>query len=452
MASLTTSAREVPPNFIIIMADDLGYGDVGCYGGTRFKTPNVDSLAKEGLRFTDFHSNGAVCSPTRAALLTGRYQQRAGVDGVIYAPFDRNRHHGLQMKDLTFAEVLKGSGYRTAIFGKWHLGYEEQYNPIHQGFDLFSGYVSGNVDYVSHVDGAGVFDWWKQDKRSREPGYTTQLITQHAVEFIRENHKRPFCLYIAHETPHDPYQGPGDKPVREEGSGSLLWNHREPTHAEEAYAEMMEELDRGIGQVVAEVKARGIENRTLLLFFSDNGATGPGSNGRLYGKKGTLWEGGHRVPAVAWWPGKIDSGRVTEELAMTIDLMPTMVELSGATLPPSHHLDGISLAGTLLEGRQLDERRVFWKYREAFAMREGPWKLVLEGGPPQEQWSEYHNWAPHDDGRDGLALFNLRDDVTETTNLASEYPDKVVAMRAAIKSWLDAISDGATEQPVKSSR
>ncbi len=450
MVSMTVSGWGSPPNFIIIMADDLGYGDVGCFGGTRFKTPNIDILAKEGLRFTDFHSNSPVCSPTRAALLTGRYQQRAGVDGVIYAPFDRNRHHGLQMKELTFAEVLRGSGYRTALFGKWHLGYEEQYNPTHQGFDRFSGYVSGNVDYFSHIDGAGVFDWWNQNSHSKEPGYTTQLITQHAVEFIRENQNRPFCLYIAHETPHDPYQGPGDKPVREEGSSSLLWNHREHSHAEKAYAEMMEELDRGIGQVVHEVKARGIENSTLLLFFSDNGATGPGSNGGLYGKKGTLWEGGHRVPAIAWWPGKIDAGRTTDELVMTMDLMPTLVELSGSALAPGHHLDGVSLAGILLKGRSLEERRVFWKYQEAFAMREGPWKLVLKGGTPQEQWSEYHNWAPHDDGRAVLALFNLRDDVAEKTNLVSQYPDKVAAMRSAIESWLKDINDGATVQPVKS--
>ena len=450
MASLTVLGSASPPNFIIIMADDLGYGDVGYYGGTRFETPNIDTLAREGLRFTDFHSNGAVCSPTRAALLTGRYQQRAGVDGVIYAPFNRNRHHGLQMKELTFAEVLRESGYRTGLIGKWHLGYQERYNPIHQDFDRFSGYVSGNVDYFSHIDGAGVFDWWMQNRHSRESGYTTKLITQHAVEFIRANHDRPFCLYIAHETPHDPYQGLGDEPVRKEGSGSLLWDHREPSHAEKAYVEMMEELDRGIGRVVDEVKAQGLENDTLLVFFSDNGATGPGSNGGLYGKKGTLWEGGHRVPAIAWWPGKVAPGKATGELAMTMDLMPTMVELSGSALPLGHHLDGISLAGLLLEGEALNERRVFWKYREASAMREGLWKLVLEGGTPQEQWSGYHNWTPDDDGRSVLALFNLHDDVAESNNLAGQYPERVAAMRAAVKSWSEDISDGATVQPARS--
>jgi arylsulfatase A-like enzyme len=450
MVPVTGSPPESPPNFIIIMADDLGYGDVGCYGSERFKTPHIDKLADQGLRFTDFHSNGALCSPTRAALLTGRYQQRAGIDGVIYAPFDRNRHHGLQIKELTFAEVLKDSGYRTAIVGKWHLGYEEQYNPIHQGFDRFSGYVSGNVDYFSHIDGAGVFDWWKQNSHNREPGYTTRLITRHAVEFIKENHNRPFCLYIAHESPHDPYQGPGDDPVRKEGSNRLLWNHREPRHAERAYAEMLQELDRGIGQVVEQVQVLGIANKTLLFFFSDNGATGPGSNGRLYGKKGTLWEGGHRVPAIAWWSGKIEPGRITDELATTLDLMPTIVQLSGATLPADHQLDGISLTGLLLEEQKLEERQVFWKYREAFAMREGPWKLVLEGGTPQKQWSEYHNWSPHNDGRAELALFNFIDDVREAHNLADEYPDKVDAMRSAIMSWVKDVEVGATAQPAKS--
>ena len=194
------------------MADDLGYGDLSTYGGW-IDVPSIDRLAAEGLKFTDFHSNGAVCSPTRAALLTGRYQQRAGIPIVVFADPERETHRdGLQPIEYTFAEMLKDQGYATGMFGKWHLGYYPHDNPIHNGFDLFRGYVSGNVDFFSHVDGAGTFDWWHQDEKSDEKGYVTTLINQHAVQFIEDNKDRPFCLYIPHEAPHYPYQGPGDGP------------------------------------------------------------------------------------------------------------------------------------------------------------------------------------------------------------------------------------------------
>ena len=178
--------RNIPrakANIIIIMADDLGYGDIGCYGNTTIKTPNLDAIAAGGMKFTDFHSNGAVCSPTRAALLTGRYQQRCGIEGVIYAK-GSTRETGIPLQEITFAEVLKSAGYKTAIFGKWHLGYNVKFNPTKQGFDEFRGYVSGNVDYHSHIDGAGMEDWWKNDEKVPEEGYSTDLITKHAIRFI----------------------------------------------------------------------------------------------------------------------------------------------------------------------------------------------------------------------------------------------------------------------------
>ena len=191
-------------------------------------------------------------SPTRAGLLTGRYQQRAGVDGVIYAALNRNRHHGLQRDEVTFTEILRQAGYMTGIAGKWHLGYESRYNPIHQGFDEFHGYVSGNVDFHTHIDGAGFFDWWHQDNRVREEGYSTHLITNHACAFIERaaELQKPFCLYVAHEAPHDPYQGPGDPPVRLPGKPGLQYNHREPAHAARAYVEMVHEMDDGVGRIL----------------------------------------------------------------------------------------------------------------------------------------------------------------------------------------------------------
>jgi len=420
-----------PPNFIIIMADDLGYGDLSTYGGW-IDVPSIDRFAAEGLKFTDFHSNGAVCSPTRAALLTGRYQQRAGIPIVVFADPERETHRdGLQPIEYTFSEMLKDQGYATGMFGKWHLGYYPHDNPIHNGFDLFRGYVSGNVDFFSHVDGAGTFDWWHQDEKSDEKGYVTTLINQHAVQFIEDNKDRPFFLYIPHEAPHYPYQGPGDGPngFRVAGKRSVrLELSAELT--KQKYAEMVVEMDRGVGAVIDAVERLGISERTLIFFFSDNGATPRGSNGPLRGHKASVWEGGHRVPGVAWSPGKIRAGSVTDELAAGFDLWPTMAELSGNPLPGERPLDGVSLAPVLLEGKTLGRQVMFWEFEDAVAMRDGSWKYVAR-----------------EDGFQGPGLFNLADDLGEQTNLADKFPDRTKSMAETVANWLQDVGSSATGQP-----
>ena len=422
---------EKPPNFIIIMADDLGYGDLSTYDGW-IDAPSIDRLAAEGLKFTDFHSNGVVCSPTRAALLTGRYQQRAGIPLVIFADPKRETHRdGLQPIEYTFAEMLKDQGYATGIVGKWHLGYYPNDNPVRNGFDFFRGYVSGNVDFFSHIDGAGTFDWWHQDEKSDEPGYVTALINRHAVQFIEDNKDGPFCLYIPHEAPHYPYQGPGDDPAgfRVEGKAtSRLELSREAT--KQKYAEMVVEMDRGVGAVMDAVGRLGISERTLIFFFSDNGATPQGSNGPLRGYKASVWEGGHRVPAIAWWPGKIQAGAVTGELAAGFDLWPTMAELAGAPLPAERPLDGVSLASVLLEQKPLDRHEMFWEFEDAVAMRDGPWKYIAR-----------------EDDFEGPGLFNLAEDLGEQANLADRFPDRTKSMAQAVAKWFQEVEDSATEQP-----
>lgn len=297
-AATALAASQQPPNIILILADDLGYGDLNCYGNERIKSPNIDRLAAGGTRFTDFHSSGPVCSPTRAGLLTGRYQQRCGITEVIAAAGPRTT--GLEPGEVTFAYRLKLAGYATGIFGKWHLGYLPRFNPDKHGFDRFLGYVSGNVDYFSHSDSSGYADWWENSKQITEDGYTTDLITKHTVRFIEDHKKGPFCVYVPYETVHAPYQGPNDRSFRTVNAKNAK---NEPPWTPGKYAEMIERMDQGIGEILAATRRLGIERNTFVFFFSDNGATNKGSNGPLRGFKGSLWEGGHREPAIAYWPG-----------------------------------------------------------------------------------------------------------------------------------------------------
>lgn len=418
-------AAATKPNFVVILADDMGYADLSCYGNDRYTTPHLDTLAREGLRFTDFHANGPVCSPTRAALLTGRYQQRSGVDEVIFADPGRGKRaeHGLQPTEMTFARVLQQAGHRTALMGKWHLGYDVKFNPRHHGFDEFRGYLSGNVDFHSHIDQAGFADWWHDLERVEEKGYSTHLITRHAIRFIEQNRDRPFCLYVAHEAPHSPYQGPGDPPVRGPDAqppvaGAAIGR---------AYREMVQEMDRGVGEIVATLRRLGLAENTLVFFCSDNGGTREGNNGPLNGAKASVWEGGHRVPAIAWWPGRIKPG-VTSETALTMDLMPTLLELAAAPAPRGLALDGVSLAPLLLASRPLAERTLFWAYGGRYAVRRGPWKLVLnQPGPETPKGKKAAARGP--------ALFNLGDDLGEKKDLAAAEPARVRELEAALAVW-----------------
>jgi len=349
---------------------------------------------------------------------------------IVANPNAEVHKHGLQAREITFAELLKTAGYATAIFGKWHLGYEPKYNPIHQGFDVFRGYVSGNVDYFSHIDQAGNFDWWQQDQKRDEPGYTTHLITQHGLRFIEEHRNQPFCLYLAHEAPHYPYQGPDDKPYRAVGRPGTP--RLSPEQLKTAYRQMVQEVDRGLGQVVETLRRLGLQRRTLVFFCSDNGAWRTGNNLPLRGWKSTLWEGGHRVPAVAWWPGRIDPGQVNDSLCATMDLMPTMLRLAGIEPPGERPLDGMDLSPVLFEGKRITRRQMFWAYRLSGAMRDGPWKLVVHNIDAEHPQAE---------------LYNLAEDLSEQHNLADQQPERTRRMLAQFHQWLDEMARTATAQP-----
>ena len=418
LLTLSLSASD-KPNIILIMADDMGYGELGCTGHPTFKTPVLDSLANQGLRLTDFHSNGAVCSPTRAALMTGKYQSRSGIEGVVTAA--NHRHTGLPLEATTMAEALQGAGYKTAMFGKWHLGYESKFNPIHQGFDKFHGFVSGNIDLFNHIDQAGHKDWWVQDELKDEPGYMTKVVTDQSIKFINENKEKPFFLYIPHAAPHYPYQGPNDKGYRKLGNPGP--NNGIVADKDRAYREMVEFMDAEIGRIVNELENLNIRQNTMIIFTSDNGGTGKfgSSNAPYSGKKGQFYEGGHRVPCIINWQGKIKAGQVSDEPAMCMDFMPTFLSLAGSYSDPLK-LDGIDLSPLLFEGKVLKNRPLYRKKGNQFAMRKGPWKILST--------------------KNKVLLFNLKNDPAEKSDLRSSHPEKVQEMLKEYKVWEKDVTAG----------
>ena len=416
--------RKPPPNFIVILADDLGYADIGAYGSSSNETPHLDQLAREGLRFTDFHSNGPMCTPTRAALLTGRYQNRLGRE--FESPLGAD-DKGLPLDQVTIAEALAEAGYVSGAYGKWHLGRYPPYLPTSQGFEEFWGLGSGNGDHHSHIDRSGRKDWWHNDQSEMEEGYSVDLITNHSVEFIERNKDRPFFLYVAHLAIHFPWQGPGDEGYRDEGGDyhnlTKLGYFEEDKDPSGKVKEMVEAVDAGVGRIVESVKANGLEENTLIVFTSDNGGylTYEGgyhnisNNGALRGQKTQVYEGGIRVPAIAWWPERIEPG-VTDELAASFDLFPTFLELAGLRERADLKLDGVSLAPLWLDGGALPDRTLFWRMRDRKAVRQGPWKLVVTGEAAPE-------------------LYNLAEDIGESSDLSAERPELAGRLLSKLWAW-----------------
>lgn len=404
------------PNIILIMADDLGYGDLSGYGSDYINTPVLDKMAAEGMKFIDYHSNGAVCTPTRAALMTGNYQQKSGLEGVIYVQ-EKKRIYGISPTQITMAEIFKDAGYKTGMFGKWHLGYQPEYNPTKHGFDEFYGYISGNVDYISHRDGIGIYDWWHNTELSYDEGYVTDLITDKALKFMEKNKEQPFLLYLPHEAPHFPYQGRHDIADRLPGQKFDAKGSRKDR--KEAYKEMIEIMDENIGRIFEKLKELDLDDNTLVLFCSDNGATKEGSNGVLSGFKTSLWEGGHRVPAIAWYPTKIKEGEVSDATVLSMDVLPTLISIAG--ISTEHEFDGIDFSQTLFRNRELEKRPVFWRYRNQLATREGAWKYL------KTKEAEY--------------LFNLENDLAEQKDVKDQHTEKFQYLKSRIKTWEDELTN-----------
>jgi arylsulfatase A-like enzyme len=403
------------PNFVFILADDLGYADLGCYGGRGKCSPVLDRLAKQGLRFTQGYANSSVCSPTRFALMTGRWQHRlrGGADEPLSARKRDDPRLGLPPSHPTLPSLLRDAGYATALIGKWHLGYPPHYGPLKSGYQEFFGMLSGGMDYFSHRDTAGVHDLFEGEREVHSKGYLTDLITEKAVSFVKRRGKSPFLLSVHYNAPHWPWLARADaaeskriEKIFHFDGGSV------PT-----YLTMIHHMDEGIGRILDELKKNRIENNTLVVFTSDNGGERFSDTWPLLGKKMDLLEGGIRVPYIVRWPAKVKPGGVTDQLAITMDWVATFLAAAGVKPDESYPLDGMNLLSVLSSPRKIKKRNLFWKmlYRTQKAMRSGDWKyLSIEG-------DEF--------------LFNLAKDERERANFARRRPDVFEKMKKSYEEW-----------------
>jgi len=422
------SQNKPRPNIVLIMADDLGYGDVGCYGCRDIRTPAIDGLAAEGIRFTTFYSNAPECTPTRTALLTGRYQHRVGglecalgignvgrYDDAIR--LRRTNDMGLPAEETSIARMLKDAGYSTAISGKWHLGYEPKFFPLRHGFDYSFGPVGGSADYFHHSEYTGKPVLYENDKPIEREGYLTDLITDEAVSFIQKRQKKPFFLYVAYTAPHTPYQGPGDKKPKPVAQDDYNKGSRE------TYTAMVERMDQGIGRILRTLDDAGLADNTLVIFMSDNGANKTGDNSPFSGYKGNLFEGGIRVPCIVKWRGVLARGAVSDQPCMTMDFSRSIVGAAGAEPPAGRAFDGMDILQAAATNRPVKKRTLFWRARRAERTR----KAVRDGS------LKYISLHDGDDVKE--YLFDLENDPAEKNNLFNEQPENVRKLKMLLQNW-----------------
>jgi len=366
------------PNVVFILADDLGWGDLSCYGRPDYRTPNIDLLASQGTKFTDAYSASALCTPTRCGFITGRYPARLKIGLVEPLPVTNN-DVGLDPGHPTIASLLKQSGYDTALFGKWHLGFRPEWGPNAHGFDEFFGILAGAGDYFLHKNGLGQPDLYENLTPVQRNGYLTDLLTQHAVNYVTRRRTSPFFLSLQYTAPHWPWQGPkggesvtfSDKtiePITMGGGGSL-----------KLYAEMMRSLDDGVGRVMKALKGAGLDTNTLVIFTSDNGGERFSYEWPFSGQKGSLFEGGIRVPAIVRWPGVTPANRVTRQMAITMDWTATILAAAETSAAEGYPLDGNDLLPVIKGTSAARDRTLFWRLRTQEAVREGKWKYVRSG-------------------------------------------------------------------------
>ena len=406
------------PNILFILADDLGWGDLSCYGRPDYQTPNIDKLASQGMRFTNAYSAAPVCTPTRVGFLTGRYPARLPVG--LHEPITQRSQLGERVKTVgipaghpTVGSLIKAQGYDTALIGKWHVGYLPFFGPLKSGFDEFFGIMSGAVDHFTHKDMTGSPDLFEDEVPVDKVGYITDLLTERAVDYIKRPHKNPFYLSLHHTSPHWPWEGPGDVAISKTLKGG--YDGFTSGGSLKIYAEMMRSLDAGVGKVLAALRSTGLDRNTIVIFTSDNGGERFSFNWPFRGEKFDVYEGGVRVPAIVRWPGVTRPGTKSDQPVITMDWTATMIAASGGNPDPNYALDGIDVADVLRSKRPIFDRTFFWRTYKQGGMRSGKWKYVREGK------SEF--------------LFDLSVDEREQADFATSEPARLSEMKRQFDRW-----------------
>jgi arylsulfatase A len=426
--ALSLPAQPAPrPNVVFIMTDDAGYGDLGSYGAKDIRTPNLDRLAREGVRLTDFYANAPSCTPTRAGLITGRYQQRAGFEYPLGMQLPGDFDRGLPVTGRSLPQLMKDAGYATALVGKWHLGWKPEFSPGSHGFDYFFGIKAGFADFYTHTTPdtpGGGNDLYENDALVEQAGYMTDLITDRSVRFIEANAARPFFIDVSYTAPHWPYQPP-DRPGVARDHARHLTPFDDSTSTRADYAAMLERVDLGVGRILDAIDRAGQRRNTIVIFTNDNGGEWLSRNAPLFQYKMSVWEGGIRVPAIVRWPGHIKPGSVSRQVGMTMDITASVLAAAGA-LAPELQLDGIDLF-PILEGRAAPvERTLFWRAhaaRQQRAVRSGNWKLVIDLNRPM--------------------LFDLAADIGERENVIAQHTAVARRLHDQLQAWEREVGGGA---------
>ncbi len=410
------------PNVLFILADDLGYGDLSCFGRPDYATPNLDRLARQGIRFTNAYSASPVCTPSRCAFITGQYPARTPVG--LEEPLawkknlgDRVNIAGLSPEHPTIASLLKKNGYETTLVGKWHLGYLPNFGPIQSGFDEFFGIMSGGVDYFTYKDAFGESDLFEDKVPVERIGYLTDLLTERALKVISRRHTRPFYLSLHYTAPHWPWEGPADVETSRKLNGG--YEGLTAGGSLKTYAAMMKSLDDGIGQVMRALWKAKLDRETLVIFTSDNGGERFSYNWPFSGKKFELLEGGIRVPAIVRWPGVIPAGRSTEQVAITMDWTATILAATQTKTDPLYPLDGHNLLPVSKGERAIYQRTLFWRHAKQEAVRSGQWKYLTDAG------KEY--------------LFDLSLDQREQADFKKKNPEMLGQLRSEFQKWQEQV-------------
>jgi arylsulfatase A-like enzyme len=413
------------PNIVFVLVDDMGYADLGCMGAKDIRTPHIDRLASEGLKFTDFYANAPVCTPTRTAFLTGRWQQRVGFEWAMGFTAEQYRRVdgkwvdepdklalGMPAEQVTIAELLQQAGYATGCFGKWHLGYQPEHNPTKHGFDEYFGVLLGHADYYRYNYFDGTYCLRDGLEPVKTEGYLTDLLSQRAVNFIRQHATEPFFLYVPYLAVHSPFQPP-DRPLPAVTKENMYDGGRRD------YAAMLEKVDEGVGMMLAELQKQGVLDNTLFVLSSDNGGERYSDNAPLFNHKQTLWEGGIRVPCLMRWPAKLPRGKLASQPAITMDLTATFLAAAGAKPANDRPLDGINLLPILTGDQPPIERTFCWRVnrsnRQMKAIRRGDWKFVQDAAVEM--------------------LFNLKSDIGERRDLAFRHPEILADLKDRLKAW-----------------